>query len=170
MNPDWFGDSYDIVKRFFVALLKREGFSVFVDPMFTGDWKDLENSFYGFIGAFPYPTGEIPRPSAVLLDPDTGIGRTKTQGHITVKDIGEEATRFDIVFCFDQSFSRGERAQEQMKYKLRQLRTENVHCFYYDSHARFLFAGRDGKIVTQVESALAASGLQKNRLFHDKST
>lgn len=169
MNPDWFGDSYDIVKRFFVGTLKREGFSVFVNPMFTGDWKGLEDSFYSFIDALPYPTGEIPGPSAVLLDPDTGIGKTKTERHMTVRDVADEATKFSIVFCFDQSFSRGQ-PQEQMEYRLRLLRTEKVYGFYYNSHAKFLFAGRDGKMMGKVELALAKSGLPKNRLFHDKST
>ena len=53
MNPQWFGDSFDIVKRFFIANIREMGYQVFVDPMFTGEWNGLENKFYDFLGAVP---------------------------------------------------------------------------------------------------------------------
>jgi len=31
MKSDWFGDSYDIVKRFFVAELRALGYTVYLD-------------------------------------------------------------------------------------------------------------------------------------------
>lgn len=46
MNPEWFGDSYDIVKRYFISLLNDNGYKVFVNPMFTGNYQGIENSFY----------------------------------------------------------------------------------------------------------------------------
>ena len=36
MNPKWFGDSFDIVKWFFIANIRETGYQVFVDPMLTG--------------------------------------------------------------------------------------------------------------------------------------
>lgn len=36
MNRKFFGDSYDIVKRFFCVELAALGYSVEVEPMFTG--------------------------------------------------------------------------------------------------------------------------------------
>ena len=36
MNPKFFGDSYDLVKRFLCAELHVVGYCVTVDPMFTG--------------------------------------------------------------------------------------------------------------------------------------
>lgn len=51
MNPKWFGDSFDIVKRYFVGVLKDAGFNVYVDPMFTGDGQVIENEFHAFVGA-----------------------------------------------------------------------------------------------------------------------
>ncbi len=53
MNPEWFGDSFDIVKRFFVENLNKIGYHVVVDPMFTGEWNGLEHKFYKFIEAYP---------------------------------------------------------------------------------------------------------------------
>ena len=35
MNPRLFGDSFDIVKRFFIKILKDAGYEVYVEPMFT---------------------------------------------------------------------------------------------------------------------------------------
>ena len=53
MNPQWFGDSYDIVKRYFIENLKAIGYHVVVDPMLTGGWNGLEENFYHFLGASP---------------------------------------------------------------------------------------------------------------------
>ena len=50
VNPKWFGDSYDIVKRFFVGVLNDLGCRVYVDPMCTVDWKGIENQFHQFLG------------------------------------------------------------------------------------------------------------------------
>ncbi len=46
MNPQWFGDSFDIVKRFFVENLNEIGYHVVVDPMLTGEWNGPEHKFY----------------------------------------------------------------------------------------------------------------------------
>jgi hypothetical protein len=74
MNPQWFGDSFDIVKKYFVENLKEIGYHVVVDPLLTGEWNGFEQKFYHFLGASllrePYS-----EKSALLLDPDTGIGK-----------------------------------------------------------------------------------------------
>ena len=115
MNPAWFGDSYDIVKRFFVDVLKRTGYSVTVDPMFTGTWQQIEEPFHRFIGAEQLSDAEWLRSRTVLLlDPDTGVGANATRRHVTLGRIVEELERFEIVFSFDQSFSRGQSAEEKM--------------------------------------------------------
>jgi hypothetical protein len=38
MRPEFLGDSYDIVKRFFCETLRSLGYTVYIDPRFTGDW------------------------------------------------------------------------------------------------------------------------------------
>jgi hypothetical protein len=53
MNPSFFGDSYDLVKRFFCVQLAALGYEVVVDPMFTGEWRELDHQFFRLIGARP---------------------------------------------------------------------------------------------------------------------
>jgi hypothetical protein len=88
LNPQWFGDSFDIVKRFFVENLNALGYHVVVDPMLTGDWNGLEHDFYHFLKAYPL-TDKSGSKSALLLDPDTGIGIKKSKQHVTVKCIAD---------------------------------------------------------------------------------
>lgn len=116
MNPKWFGDSYDIVKRFFVDALKGIGYEVYVEPMFTGDWKGAEQQFFEFLGAKNNDEFADPRPkSALFVDPDTGIGKKASSRHVTISEIIKELSEYEIVFSFDQSFSRGIPAEGQMR-------------------------------------------------------
>ena len=163
MNPQWFGDSFDIVKRFFVERLNEIGYHVVVDPMLTGEWNGLEHSFYAFLKAQPL-TENIEGKSALLLDPDTGIGKKKTKQHVTIKCIADKLSKHDVVFSFDQSFSRGGSATEKIKEKLRLLKETENHGFYYDSHARFLFAANSIENLKQLEKQLLHSGLPASRL------
>lgn len=96
MNPQWFGDSFDIVKRFFVERLNEIGYHVVVDPMLTGEWNGLEHNFYAFLKAQPL-TERTETNSALLLDPDTGIGKKKTKQHVTIKCIAEHlSNRYSV--------------------------------------------------------------------------
>ena len=83
MNPQWFGDSFDIVKRYFVENLRAIGYHVVVDPMLTGEWNGLEQKFYHLLGASPLGESSSNK-SALLLDPNIGIGRRKTKQHVTI--------------------------------------------------------------------------------------
>ena len=40
MNPKWFGDTYDIVKRFFAISLHDLDYQNYIDPMLTEEWDD----------------------------------------------------------------------------------------------------------------------------------
>lgn len=166
MNPDWFGDSYDIVKRFFINLLKENGYKVFVNPMFTGNYQGIEDSFYYLIGASKFDRNNISsKKIALFLDPDTGIGKRKTSKHVIMVDIIEELKQYDLVFSFDQSFSRNKIANVQMNEKLKPLSDKGLFGFYYNSHARFLFAGKYRNDMEVVISAILNSGLPKKRLI-----
>ena len=171
MNPAWFGDSYDIVKRFFVDVLKRTGYSVTVDPMFTGTWQQIEEPFHRFIGAEQLSDAEWLRSRTVLLlDPDTGVGANATRRHVTLGRIVEELERFEIVFSFDQSFSRGQSAEEKMSEKLDGLRKKGAYGFYYNSHAKFLFAARQPNELAPVKDAFVATGLPEARFWDHAGT
>lgn len=165
MNAAWFGDSCDIVKRYFVGVLKDAGYRVYVDPMFTGDSRGIEKPFHRFIGAPKFDGKKSPGDrTALLLDPDTGIGRRETEQHVTIDDILRELERHDVVFSFDQSFSRKQSPKDQMKEKLGRITATGRFAFYYDSHARFLFVARARNDIKLVADALRASGLPEGRL------
>ncbi|NOX33419.1 MAG: hypothetical protein GXP56_06725 [Deltaproteobacteria bacterium] len=163
MNPQWFGDSYDIVKRFFIEQLNAAGYQVLVDPMLTGEWNELKTDFYRFLKASPL-TEKSTRKSALLLDPDIGIGKKKTKQHITIGDIADHLLRHEVVFSFDQSFSRVGNATEKIQEKLMLLKKTGNYGFYYDSHARFLFAAKSSEILYEVEQQILSSGLPSKRI------
>jgi hypothetical protein len=120
MNESWFGDSSDVVKRFFVEVIKANGYAVYADGMFTGHWRS-EADFFRFLGANDVDGAVVVRPSALFLDPDTGVGNRLSKRHTTVAAIVERLREHDIVFVFDQAFSRALPARRQAMQKLRKL-------------------------------------------------
>ena len=168
MNPLWFGDSFDIIKRFFIENLNAIGYRVVVDPMLTGEWNGVEQ-FYKFLKADPLIEQGISK-SALLLDPDTGIGKKKSKRHVTIQCIAEQLSKYDVVFSFDQSFPRGGNTTKEITDKLTLLQQTGNHGFYYDSHARFLFASKSFKKLKELEQQLLASGLPASRLVKIRST
>lgn len=164
MNPDYFGDSYDIVKRFFCGQLRELGYRVTVDPMFTGDWGGREAAFHRFIGAFP--DERAGSKVALFYDPDTGVAGRASARHVSLQAIAEATTRRELVFSFDQSFSRQHDPIRVMQEKLLWLRERDVAGFYYQSHASFLFASRSDHALAELKAALLATGLPPQRLIH----
>jgi hypothetical protein len=166
MNPDWFGDSFDIVKRFFITVLQSAGYRVYVDPMFTGRWHGKENHFYKLVGASTPPPNSVlsKEKSALLIDPDTGIGRREGPKHVTIETIVPKLEYHNIVFVFDMSFSLNRTPLNQMKEKLEMLSKNGGLGFYYNSHARFLFASKNQTTIDAVRNAILATGLPRKRL------
>ena len=162
MNPKWFGDSYDIVKRFFASSLRKLGYEVYIDPMLTGAWGGDVDNLYRFLKMRPVDeyTNSM---SALFLDPDTGIGRSTSPKHTTIQTIGSHLQNHEIVFAFDQSFSRGPDARPQIQEKLSALRALNATGVYFDSHARFLFASFERARLEALQDYLGKVGLPKNR-------
>lgn len=168
MTPgtEWFGDSYDLVKRHFVGVLKDAGYRVYVEPMFTGDWEGKDKGYYHLIGAGLFvKTALEDAESALLIDPDTGIGRQGTDKHITVEYISRALNQHGIVVVFDQSFSRQKEPIAQMKEKLERIAEAGRYGFYYNSHARFLFAGQTSERIEAVKAAIERSGVPTDRLI-----
>ncbi|MDX1439105.1 MAG: hypothetical protein R3284_04300 [Rubricoccaceae bacterium] len=164
MNPQWFGDSFDIVKRFFAEVLRELDYEIFVDPMSTGDWSELETRFLTFLGVQHIRDVKDTQRSALLLDPDTGIGKRETKKHTSIQRIITELGNHNIVFAFDQSFSRGRPSLPQMREKLEHVQSLGAFAFFYDSHARFLFASRSRQDLDSVVGQLIAVGLPSTRI------
>lgn len=171
MNPKWFGDSYDIVKIFFVDTLKDIGYEVYIDPMFTGDWNGKEQHFINFIGAKLNNDFENPVcKSALFVDPDTGIKEKASPKHIKFKTIIQRLEKYEIVFSFDQSFSRSKPSEEQMQKKLSILKKLGGNSLYYDSHTKFLFASKNLDAINAIRDRLIQIGIPSTRLITKKST
>ena len=166
MNQEYFGDSYDIVKRFFVENLIKMNYSVVVDPRFTDEWNEAKlKEYYKLLKAKPVHN-KSRKKSALLVDPDTGVARKKkTKRHITVDYLVEQLEHHDIVFSFDQSFSWSKYSLKEMREKLVLLKKSRCFGFYYDSHARFLFAAKNLKPLKEVYKQLRSSGLPAHRFI-----
>ena len=166
MNPAYFGDSYDLVKRFFCRELSLMGYSVTVDPMLTGTWSANEREFYRLIGAEPVEREKpIPKPAALFLDPDTGINQKGGKQHASFDRLAGECTNYSLVFAFDQSFSRQATAKDVMLEKLSALQARGCHGMYYDSHARFVFVTKEWSVLHELHLQLRSLGLPESRLL-----
>jgi hypothetical protein len=164
MNPKYFGDSYDIVKRFFCAELAALGYSVLARPMFRGEWNGSEQIFLRFIGAsesLDLPRG--PSRLALFFDPDTGVRHKPGPRHVSLSQLADGAADHSLAFAFDQSFSWAHDSGTAMRQKL--LTLQDLACFamYYDSHARFLFVSKARATLTELRDHLVPLGIPARR-------
>ena len=165
MNPLYVGDSYDLVKRFFSQELGKLGYEVVVDPRFTGEWSGQEASFFRLIGAKHMQDLVTPNaPRALLMDPDTGINAAGGPKHVSFDQIRKAADLYEMVFVFDQSFSRQHDPSAVIDKKLDELTKIGLHAMYYDSHARFAFASKNGAAIDELHRHLLGTGLPESRL------
>lgn len=165
MNPAYFGDSYDLVKRFFCSELSRLGYSVVVDPMLTGTWSANETEFYRLIGAEPASRQKpMSQRAALFIDPDTGINSKGGKQHASFDRLVRESANYELVFAFDQSFSRQAKATDVMGEKLSALKARGRHGMYYDSHARFVFVASERPVLHELQLHLVSLGLPESRL------
>ena len=166
MNPAYFGDSYDLVKRFFCRELSLLGYSVTVDPMLTGAWGETEGQFYRLIGAEPAgQQRQLSQRAALFLDPDTGVKEKGGKQHASFDRVARECTNYRLVFAFDQSFSRQAKAATVMREKLSALKARGCHGMYYDSHARFIFVANNQAVLHELQTQLLSLGLPASRLL-----
>lgn len=166
MNPLYVGDSYDLVKRFFGQELGKLGYEVAVDPRFTGEWSGQEASFFRLIGAKHVQDLVTPNSRrALLMDPDTGINAAGGPKHVSFDQIRKAADEYEMVFVFDQSFSRQQDSRTVMVEKLGELTKIGLHAMYYDSHARFAFASKNGAAIDELHLHLLGTGLPESRLI-----
>jgi hypothetical protein len=165
MRPEFLGDSFDIVKRFFCQVLQSLGFTVYIDPLFTGDWSGQEKTFYRFLGVEPY-AGMRPsrRNTALFLDPDTGVNEKGSPSHVSYERLLAEAKNHALVFSFDQAFSRAGESGPKLQLKLNALAEQGCAALYYASHAHFLFVSRKPGHLRRLRTRLLSLGLPQSRL------
>ena len=171
VNSKYFGDSYDLVKRFFIEVLKSEGYTVYVAPMFTGNHAEMDKNYYLLIGAELTPDkGPGSEKTALFVDPDKGINEKKTDEYVTIQNVFErlKSCKFTLVLVFDQSFSRNKRfATQRMRQKLLDFSKQSVSGFFYNSHANFFFGALDKnkKLLEKYRCKLLQMGVPENRLI-----
>ncbi len=167
MNPKDLGDSYDLVKRFFCSALAALGYEVVVDPMFTGEWNGHEETYYRLIGARPLRKSTTSRPTALFVDPDTGVRKAAGKRYVSFDRMVAELQNHELVFVFDQSFPYQGQPQVvmRMREKLSAISSRGYHGFYYDSHARFLFRSRKAENLNMLVGRLRELGIPDSRLL-----
>ena len=161
------GDSYDIVKRFWRNLL-RNWAPLYAEPTFIPD--ELREDFTR-VTTIPILGGNPPPPYSIFNDPDTGIslkdrGR-KRKTHIAVETISEQLStgKARCVVTFDQSFSFSADRKSLIVSKLNSLSACGYECFYYTSHAAFLFAVPKWQPIDELVGLIIAAGVPEARLI-----
>ena len=162
MRAEFFGDSYDIVKRFLISRIIDAGYSIVVNPMNNGA-DDYLNQYYSFIGA----DASLNNKNAIFFDPDTGIKAEDTPTHISYDTIFENCIRYKVVMIFDQGFTRNRNhKQAAIDNKNNLFRASGIHSMYYMSlsHACFCFCCRHKEDLDKVMNSILASGFPPSKL------
>jgi hypothetical protein len=163
----YLGDSYDIVKRFWRAVLRHVA-PLYAHPKFVPD--TLQEDFTALTEIPLLNLQRLPPEHfGVLLDPDTGIPHPNARSqrvsrkHAPLKFISELFSDCGALYvvCFDQSRVRSkiEKLETQHEKKRKHLFSLGVFSFYYVSHAPFLFMAKQDDIITKVRKAILDAGV-----------
>lgn len=174
MRHEFLGDSYDAVKRLWCQLLGSWA-TVYAHPQFIP--LDLRTAYTRLTKIEMLP--DKPRGAfSILNDPDTGI-TTKAQPSLCVTHVSIEQIAYQCrssgarcVTTFDQSFKRSTAEGDnttQRQVKLRALTEHGIPCFYYASHAAFLFAFASENCMAEAMSLLVSGGIPQRRIEEVKS-
>ena len=165
MDRKYLGDSYDLVKRFFGQVLHR------VAPLYAHDRfipRAIRQEFSTITGIPILEKGQV-GDMGVHLDPSTGIplnpNAPLTTSHAPIAFIAETAKKSTYLICFDQSHHRKhELSPEGQRARKRELLSQRgILSFYYRSHAPFLFAARDSRILGELRTISIAAGIPECR-------
>jgi len=158
MKREFLGDSYDAVKRMWCEVLAPWA-PLYAELQFFPD-EQLRRDFTKLTGIqmlTDKPKGNY----SILNDPDTGIimpgaqNPKVTSAHVTIDFIASQLPTKKgcrCVITFDQSDYRnsGQSREEQRRAKMCRLADEGLRCFYYVSHAPFLFAASDAEAMEEL--------------------
>jgi hypothetical protein len=184
MKLQYFGDSYDIVKKSLIAWLLEFG-SWVTHPMFTEPFEREKAEAFSRLLGTPLLSIDvlIPRTNReeyfsacgtagnLFLDPDTGVRLEPYRGKKAENFVfGPELVEWcrqrsgALTLVFDQSYSRSIKKNGLLQGKLHYFAREGISGFAYDSHATFLLLGADGELVQRARNhLLKISGLPESR-------
>jgi hypothetical protein len=184
VRMEFFGDSYDVVKRFLLQTL-APGVRWDAFPMFTHDvGPEGVAAFEGFLGVRVASMGVLKAGGDrsahllvaahhrhVFLDPDTGIKLKPCRGAMAVHYVfGPELVEIclsepgRLALVFDQSVPRGGERQAMLD-KLEYFKGSGVHGFAYWSHACFAVLSASEKMRDQAHGRMLASCLPGGRIL-----
>jgi len=169
MRHEFLGDSYDAVKRLWSQLLGSWA-TVYAHPRFIP--LDLRTAYTRLTMIEMLP--DKPRGAfSILNDPDTGITMNAQPSscttHVSIEQIAYQcrSSGARCVITFDQSFKRSKAEGDnatQRHVKLRALTEHDIRCFYYASHATFLFASVSDNYMVEAMSLLVRGGIPQRRI------
>jgi len=169
MKREFFGDSFDAVKRLWRDTLQEwaplHAESRFIPEELKADFTRLTK--------IPVFTVIPTRSFSIFNDPDTGIrlpgeaNQKEGRSHISIDTISQQL-RMDHLKCvvtFDQSYYRHSKGShsEQRRSKMREIESNGFHAFYYVSHAPFLFAAPSAQLLSELKGILNAAGIPVTR-------
>lgn len=183
MHMQYFGDSYDIVKQALLGWLSPFG-EWSVHPMFTeraspATIQALERFLGARVISSEVLSTKTDRESYLscaahagnlFLDPDTGIRLKSTKGarapeYLFASELSQAVIYRpnSLTLVFDQSLPRG-KEREAMSNKLKSLRASGIHSFAYASHACFIVASSEKRLVNDaLDQVSEMSRLPSNR-------
>jgi hypothetical protein len=184
LKTQFFGDSYDVVKRFLLqSLAPNAEWAAF--PMFTHDVTASELTAYeAFLGlrvvsplALTASTDRADHLSAlagyrfIFLDPDTGISIKLRKGERSVKYVfASEVVALclqdveRLLLVFDQSVPRGGE-HKAIADKLAYFRERRIAGFAYLSHACFVVLSASASVCEMARANLISCHLPTSRLI-----
>lgn len=180
MHLKYFGDSYDIGKQALLSWLRPFG-KWSVDPMFDDPPNDaVLLAFERFLRVEIVQTNVLRRDTDrrqyfaavegcenLFLDPTTGlrVGAGNRPEYLYSSELlrlVECRTKW-LTLVFDQSLARG-KERAGVERKIEHLRSQGVLSFAYCSHACFIVAGHNDRLVDRAyRQLLQESGLPETR-------
>src|SRR5574341_1048109 len=186
MKLEYFGDSYDIVKKSLICWLSEFGQWV-THPMFTEEITDEQATGFSRLIGTPLLSTDVLRSNTnraeyfcscreagnLFLDPDKGVCIAPQLGakaiqYVFAAELVElcQLRPTSLTVVFDQSYSRGISKEKLMRDKLNHLAKNGITGCIYDSHATFLLLGADTTLVNHTwKRVVELSALPEWRFF-----
>ena len=186
MRMDYFGDSYDIIKKFIVKSIAPNAdwitLPMFTDEVSSKDIKSIEQFLHvriiSKINLTNTPDREKYFADAanhrhIFIDPDIGISIKKHYGAISINYVfGPELVTLcnqnpeRLLLVFDQSIQRGNVAKvdQSVEKKLTYFREQNISCFAYKSHACFMVLSLSSSVCKKAYDNLLNTDLPRSKL------
>ena len=170
MKRQFLGDLYDAVKRLWQEVFS-EWAPLLAEPRFIPE--DIRDDFTT-VTRIPLLNDLPPVVYSIFNDPDTGIRlpdrENQREGvtHINLATIANQLRNPAVrcVLTFDQSHHRepGFTPADQRNAKVLWLRNQELHAFYYVSHAPFLFAFSEEADMNEAQELLLTVGIPQSRI------